>query len=167
MSGSNSAAPAFRRPTEADYPVLVRAIDDWWADRRTVTRLPRLWLRHFTGTSWLATDAEGRIIGFLVGFLSPDRADEACLHLVGVDPNRRRRGIGRALVERSVADATAAGRHRLVVTVSPDDPATLAFLRAVGFEVDAGPGTKPLYGVPAIPGFDFGREDAAVLIRQT
>ena len=51
--------------------------------------LPRLWFQHFTGTSWIAEDDEGRIVGFLVGFVSPDRPDEAYIHMVGTSPNHR------------------------------------------------------------------------------
>ena len=50
----------FRRPIEADYPAVMRVIDDWWGGRKMDVLLPRLWLQHFTGTSWLAETAERR-----------------------------------------------------------------------------------------------------------
>ena len=52
----------FRRPVEADYPSLVRVIDDWWGGRNMDFLLPRLWLQHFTGTSWLAETADGALL---------------------------------------------------------------------------------------------------------
>ena len=81
----------FRRPTEADHRDVVGQIDDWWGGRKVHQLLPRLWFQHFTGTSWIAEDAEGRPVGFLVGFVSPDRPDEAYIHMIGTSPNHRRR----------------------------------------------------------------------------
>src|ERR1700747_2199740 len=56
-----------RRPTEADYVPIVRLIDDWWGSGPGSESLDRLWLQHFTGTSWLAEVIGGRIGGFLLG----------------------------------------------------------------------------------------------------
>ena len=38
---------------------MVRQVDDWWGGRRLHALLPRLWFQHFTGTSWIAEDADG------------------------------------------------------------------------------------------------------------
>ena len=157
---------AFRRPTEADYPRISGVMDDWWGGREIARLLPRLWLQHFTGTSWIAEDAEGRLAGFLVGFLSPDRPEMAYCHVIATNPNRRRKGLGRALYERFFADASAAGRSVVTAITWPANRASLGFHRSLGFEVLAGEGTQNLYGTPATAGYDFGREDRAVLVRQ-
>lgn len=102
----------YRRPTETDYLPIVRVVDDWWADRHLDELLPRLWLQHFTGTSWLAETEDAALAGFLIGFLSPDHPDTACCHMVATNPNHRHEGIGRELYERFVADARAAGRSQ-------------------------------------------------------
>jgi ribosomal protein S18 acetylase RimI-like enzyme len=153
-----------RRPTEADYPAISQVIDDWWGGRKMDHLLPRLWLQHFTSTSWLAETDDGRLAGFLVGFLSPDREDTAYCHMIATNPNLRRRGLGRALYERFFTDARAAGRTRVVAVTWPANRLSLAFHRALGFEVQGGPGSQNLYGTPAQPGYDFG-EDRAILVR--
>jgi GNAT superfamily N-acetyltransferase len=155
----------YRRPSESDYPAIVGVIDDWWGERGADAQLPRLWLRHFTGTSWLAESADGRPAGVLIGFLSPDRPAEACCLLLGTSPNLRRQGIAGELMERFVADARRAGRTRIVSVVWPAARACVAFHRSAGFEPEAGPGVENLYGTPAFAGYDFGREDRAVLVR--
>ena len=155
----------FRRPTEGDYAAISRVIDDWWGGRRMDVLLPRLWLRHFTRTSWLAETGDGRLAGFLVGFMSPDRPDVGYCHLIAANPNLRRRGLGRALYDRFIDDAKAAGRTRIEAVTWPANRASLAFHRALGFEVQAGPGSQNLYGIPAQPGYDFDREDRAILVR--
>jgi ribosomal protein S18 acetylase RimI-like enzyme len=155
----------FRRPTEADYPAIIRVIDDWWGDRRMDVLLPRLWLQHFTGTSWLAETETGKLAGFLVGFLSPDKPDVAYCHMVATNPNARRHGLGRALYERFFADARAGGRSKVFAVTWPANRTSLAFHRSVGFDIQAGPGSQNLYGTPATAGYDFDREDRAILVR--
>ena len=156
----------FRRPTEADYSRISRVMDDWWGGRSMAGMLPRLWLQHFTGTSWLAETEDGALAGFLIGFMSPDQADTAYCHFIGTNPNLRKRGLGRALYERFFADARAAGRTRVRAITWPANRLSLAFHRAMGFEVREGDGTQNLYGTPAQPAYDFGREDRAILVRE-
>lgn len=162
---SNPEGVAFRRPTEADYPGMVRVIDDWWGGTKMDVLLPRLWLQHFTSTSWLAETADGRLAGFLIGFHSPDQADVAYCRLIATNPNLRKRGVGRALYERFFDDALRVGRHEVRAITWPGNRSSIAFHRALGFEVEAGPGSQNLYGSPAQPGYDFDREDRAILVR--
>ena len=65
-----------------------------------VALLPRLFLEHFAGTSLTAEDDRGELAGFLVGFDSPDHRGEAYVHFVGVRPDQRGSGLGRALHDR-------------------------------------------------------------------
>jgi N-acetylglutamate synthase-like GNAT family acetyltransferase len=155
----------FRRPTEADYPAIVRVIDDWWGGRKVDVLLPRLWLQHFTGTSWLAETVEGRLAGFLIGFHSPDQAHVAYCRLIATNPNVRLRGVGRALYERFFADARAADRSEVRAITWPGNRDSIAFHRALGFEVEVGPGSQNLYGTPSQPAYDFDREDRTILVR--
>ena len=171
MTELEKASPAepegisIRRPTEADYPAISHVLDDWWGGRNIDVLLPRLWLQHFTGTSWLAETEEGRLCGFLIGFMSPDHADVAYAHLIATNPSLRRRGLGRALYERFFADARAAGRTRVTAITWPANRQSLAFHEALGFEVQRGAGTQNLYGTPSQAGYDFEREDRAILVR--
>ena len=165
-SQSTLAGITFRRPTEADYPAIIRVVDEWWGDRSLSKLLPRLWLQHFTGTSWLAEQPDGRLAGFLVGFLSPDHPDVAYSHMVATNPNLRRQGLGAALYDRFIGDARAAGASHVHAITWPGNRVSLAFHRSIGFEVQGLPGSQNLYGTPALPGYDFDREDRAVMIRR-
>ena len=158
-------AVTFRRPTEADYPRITAVIDEWWGGRELDHLLPRLWLQHFTGTSWLAETGDGRLAGFLIGFLSPDQPDAAYCHLIATNPNLRRRGLGRALYERFFEDAGTGGRRSVTAITWPANHGSIAFHRALGFVVQQGPGSQNLYGTPARAGYDFDREDRAILVR--
>ncbi len=166
LGGAVPPGITFRRPTEADYPTIIRVVDDWWGGRNLSKLLPRLWLQHFTGTSWLAEDSEGRLAGFLIGFLSPDHPDTAYAHMVATNPNLRRRGLGATLYDHFIADARAAGRSQVRAITWPGNRASLAFHRSIGFELEGLPGSQNLYGTPAQPGYDFDREDRAVMRRR-
>jgi ribosomal protein S18 acetylase RimI-like enzyme len=83
----------------------------------------------------------GEILGFLTYVTRFDEAAEITWMAVRAD--RRRSGIGHALIERLTGDLIAAGRRiLLVLTVSPSDPgpdpddgyqSTRAFYRSAGF----------------------------------
>ncbi len=156
----------FRRPVEADYAAIIAVVDDWWGGRRLTSILPRLWLQHFTGTSWIAETGDAHLAGFLIGFHSPDRGDVAYCHMIATDPNLRGRGLGRALYERFFADARAGGRTRVVAITWPANRISIAFHRALGFALEQGPGSQNLYGVPAYARYDYDTDDRSVLVRQ-
>jgi ribosomal protein S18 acetylase RimI-like enzyme len=165
LSAPPGEAVRFRRPSESDHRQIVDLVDEWWGGQRVHHLLPRLWFRHFSGTSWIAESPDGRLAGFLVGLVSPDRPNEGYAHLVAVNPNLRRTGIGRALYDRFFEDLRGRGASRVSATVWPDNRAAVRFHEALGFSVDAGPGTRPVHGVPAYPDYDGDRDDRVVLDR--
>lgn len=156
----------FRRPVESDHPGIVGEVDEWWGGRSLHQLLPRLWFQHFTGTSWVVEDTSGRVVGFLVGFISPDRPDEAYIHMVGTSPNHRRSGLGRALYERFFDDVRARGARRVTAVTWPGNRISVGFHRALGFLPSTGPGTQNLYGTPAYPDYDAARDDRVVFSRE-
>ncbi len=165
-AAGSEIAVRLRRPTEADHAAIVRHVDEWWGGRRLHDLLPRLWLRHFTGTSLVAETATGRLAGFLVGFRSPDHPDTAYVHMVATDPNLRGRGVARTMYERFFADMAALGVTRIEAVTWPGNRVSVAFHRALGFRPDDGPGTLPLYGTPAYPDYDYDGEDRVRLVRE-
>lgn len=155
----------FRRPTASDHRFLVGVVDEWWGGRRLHQLLPRLWLEHFAGTSWVVEDDRARIVGFLVGFVSPDHPDLAYVHMVATSPNHRRSGLGRALYERFFDDVRSRGVRQVTAVTWPGNRVSVGFHRALGFRIDDGPGTQRLYGTPAYPDHDAEGEDRVVFSR--
>ena len=95
--------------------------------------LPKLFFVHFRDTSFVAEE-DGTLAGFLCGFRSQTFDDEAYVHFVGIDPQRRGSGLGRALYGRFF-DAVAPRTVVRAVT-SPLNERSIAFHRAIGFEVE-------------------------------
>lgn len=165
MSAEETGDWRFRRPTDADHPAVVGVVDEWWAGRRVRALLPRLWFGHFAGSSWIVESEDGRLLGFVVGFVSPDHPTEAYIHMVGTNPNHRKRGLGHALYERFFEDARAKGARRVTAVTWPGNQISVRFHAAMGFRPDDGPGTQRLYGTVAYPDYDGEGEDRVLFVR--
>jgi predicted GNAT superfamily acetyltransferase len=122
-----------RHAEASDYARVNAVIDEWWGGRQMAAMLPKLFFVHFRDTSFIAED-DGALAGFLVGFKSPAFEDEAYVHFVGVDPSRRGSGLGRLLYERFFA--AVAPRSIVRAVTSPVNERSVAFHRALGFEVE-------------------------------
>jgi ribosomal protein S18 acetylase RimI-like enzyme len=123
-----------RAAEPGDYARVNEVIDEWWGGRQMAAMLPRLFFVHFSDTSFVAEDEEGQLAGFLVGFRSQTFDDEAYVHFVGVDPGLRGSGLGRELYERFFA--AVAPRTTVRAVTSPVNERSVAFHRALGFEVE-------------------------------
>ena len=126
---------AVRHAKPSDYGRVIGRINVWWGGREMAPILPRLFFLHFEGTSFVAEEGED-LAGFLCGFLSQTDEDEAYIHFVGVSPERRGEGIGRTLYERFFEEVRGQGRTVIRCVTSPANEASVAFHRALGFEVD-------------------------------
>jgi predicted GNAT superfamily acetyltransferase len=122
------------RPAEpADYLPVIAVVDQWWGGRAMAAMLPKLFFVHFRDTSFVA-EQDGELAGFLCGFRSQTFDDEAYIHFVGVDPERRGSGLGRLLYERFF-DAVHP-RSVVRAVTSPVNERSVAFHKALGFEVE-------------------------------
>jgi len=117
--------------------------------------LPKLFFIHFEGTSFVAEDEDGDLLGFVCGFLSQTAADEGYIHFVGVEPGARGDGLGRALYERFFEEVRGAGRTLVRCVTSPTNQRSVAFHEAMGFEVDR-----------IVPDYDGPGEDRVLLVKR-
>jgi predicted GNAT superfamily acetyltransferase len=124
---------AVRAARPADFDTIIAVADDWWG--RPISKvLSRLFLDHFFGTSLIA-EHDGELAGFLIGFLSPSQPREAYIHFAGVAPAWRRTGLARRLYEQFFDHARTDGRTIFEAITSPENGASIAFHRAMGFTV--------------------------------
>jgi ribosomal protein S18 acetylase RimI-like enzyme len=122
-----------RHADPSDYTVVIGVVDQWWGGRPMAAMLPKLFFVHFRDTSFVAEEDDG-IAGFLCGFRSQTHDEEAYIHFVGVDPDRRGAGIARSLYERFFA--AVAPRATVRAVTSPLNQQSIAFHLALGFEVE-------------------------------
>ncbi|MDT0545754.1 MULTISPECIES: GNAT family N-acetyltransferase [Streptomyces] len=162
--------PDPRQARVSDHPALVECVRTWWGDSRTPQQarelsllLPRLFLQFFSGTSLVREGGSGEVEAFLVGFYSGDNDREAYIHFVGVDPRLRGQGVARGLYEAFFRRAAGAGRTEVRAITSPGNTGSIAFHRALGFELEAG--DRELDGVPVHSDYD-GLGQARVCFRR-
>jgi GNAT superfamily N-acetyltransferase len=62
--------------------------------------------------------------------------DVACLRMLGVDPEARGRGLGRALVQAVIDRCRAAGKQELILRTTPPMEIAAALYRSMGFQRD-------------------------------
>ncbi|MGH3327194.1 MAG: GNAT family N-acetyltransferase [Streptomycetales bacterium] len=122
-----------REAVPADYDTIITLMDSWWG-RPVSAALPRLFLDHFHRTSFIVNRGQ-TLVGFLVGFFSPDRDGEAYIHFVGVHPDRRGAGIGRLLYERFFMLGADHGKTVVRAITPPINEHSVEFHRALGFDV--------------------------------
>ena len=144
----------WRRPERSDHARIVAVVDEWWGGRQMVAMLPRLFVDHFADMSYVVEDDDGRLVGFVIAFLSPTDAQTVYVHFIGVDPALRISGLGRELYTRVAREAKAAGRSRIAAVTSPVNTTSLAFHAALGFEIG-----------PVVPDYDGPGEDRVPLSR--
>ena len=142
-----------RHPHPDDHARVQAVLGRWWAGfgseagvRERAALLPRLFLEHFTDTSYLIEDDDGQLAAFLIGFLSPSRPGMAYVHFVGVDPAAQRAGLGRWLYARFCAAATARGAREVGCITSPGNRDSIAFHTRLGFRPE--PGDRTVDGIP-------------------
>lgn len=147
----------------SDYDRVISALNDWWGGRLMSDMLPRLFFVHFRGTSFVAEE-NGKIIGFLVGFLSQTFAEEAYVHFVGVHPDSRRRGVGRALYERFFEAVERHGRPIVRCVTSPVNKASIAFHTRIGFQIE--PQNAIADGIAIYPDYDGPAHDRVLFVKK-
>jgi predicted GNAT superfamily acetyltransferase len=127
-----------RTAAAADHACVLEVADEWWGGREIAWLAQRLFLEHFADTSLIAEDELG-LAGFLIGFLSQARPDEAYIHMVATRSDRRRTGLARDLYGRFFELARAAGRDVVTCITAPTNEASIAFHSALGFSADLDP----------------------------
>ncbi|MGH3134862.1 MAG: GNAT family N-acetyltransferase [Gaiellaceae bacterium] len=144
-----------RHAKPSDYGRVIGRINVWWGGRDMAPMLPKLFFLHFEGTSFVAEDEESDLVGFLCGFLSQTSDDEAYIHFVGVTPDKRGEGLGRALYEHFFDEVRSQGREVVRCVTSPVNKDSVGFHERLGFEVDR-----------VVPDYDGPGEDRVLLVKR-
>lgn len=146
----------------SDHPKIVSVMPEWWNGRDLRAMLPRLFLIHFCDTC-LVAEKGGEFIGFLVGFLSQSRKNEAYIHFVGVHPGYRKKGLGALLYGRFFRICREEGCSTVRSCTSPINAGSIEFHKKMGFTIE--PGDDAVDGIPVTK--DYNRPgDPKVLFRK-
>lgn len=148
------AGQFLRHARESDHPAIVEAIGRWWDvpdPSHLQLLMPRLFLQHFAGTSWIVESEAGELGAFLVGFRSQDKPQVAYIHFIGVDPELRRARIASQLYELFFAQMKEVGCTEVRCITGPRNTRSQAYHAAMGFTQH---GDEPVEGVLAFRDYD-------------
>lgn len=94
-------------------------------------------IRHITGAGWpfLVADRGGAVVGYAYATQFRDRQAYAltCENSIYIHPEHLGQGIGRALLDRLIAEAEAFGFRQMIAVIGGGEPASVALHTAAGF----------------------------------
>lgn len=122
-----------RNAREADFWKCFKIAKKAWPTFKERPSIYHLFCKFFNSTCFVA-EGNGKIHGFLLGFLSQVDPNEAYIHLVAVDPKHQRRGIARRLYDRFFKTVRRMGRRRVSLIVNPGNDRSLKFHEEYGFQ---------------------------------
>jgi GNAT superfamily N-acetyltransferase len=116
----------------ADIQQVLADHAHYWGGRdlRALHLLP---LVHEFGDTCLVARAAGGVLGYLLGFVTPDRT--GYVHLVATRDDARGAGVGRALYGAFTEAARRRGAVRLKAITTVGNEQSVAFHRRLGFTV--------------------------------
>lgn len=134
-----------RKITKGDFDQIVEVIDRWWGGPISTFAHPIFF--HELGDNALIVEQDGQLIGFLLGFIVFKSPKTGYVHLVGIHPDFRRKGVGRVLYETFTERCRNLGCMRMKAITTTGNEGSLQFHRALGWSADdvddyAGPGRK-------------------------
>ncbi|MFJ9866665.1 diaminobutyrate acetyltransferase [Streptomyces sp. NPDC101165] len=113
------------RPTVSDGAALWRLAKDSKTLDLNSSYSYLLWCRDFAGTSAVARGADGEPVGFVTGYVRPDRPGTLLVWQVAVDSAHRGLGIAAALLDGLTSRLTAElGITGVETTITPGNTAS-------------------------------------------
>jgi GNAT superfamily N-acetyltransferase len=128
--------------TKTDYDHIVSVIDRWWGGPSSALAHPIFFYE--LGRLARVVEAEGVLVGFLFGLICPDKP-VGYVHLVGIHPDYRRRGVGRLLYAAFEEDCRREKCRELKAITTLGNEGSVRFHQAQGWSMEevedyAGPG---------------------------
>jgi len=131
-----------RRLTKADYDYIVKIIDKWWGGPTSTLAHPVFFYE--LGSTASVAECDGRVVGFLFGFIAPD-GKTGYVHLVGIDPEFRRQRVASLLYGAFETECRDRGCGEMKAITTLGNEGSVRFHHASGWTSDdvedyAGPG---------------------------
>lgn len=120
-----------RKITKSDFDQIVEVIDRWWGGPISTIAHPIFFYE--LGDNALAAEEDGRLIGFLLGFIHFKEPKTGYVHLVGIHPEYRRRGVGRVLYAEFTERCRSLGCKRMKAITTTGNEGSIQFHEAVGW----------------------------------
>ncbi|MGF1629960.1 MAG: diaminobutyrate acetyltransferase [Kiloniellaceae bacterium] len=129
-------AVAYRRPRKADGARIWALIKNIEALDDNSMYCNLLQCSHFAGTCALA-EIDGRPVGWISGYLPPEKADTLFVWQVAVHPDARGRGIAKHLVRELLQRKGCERVRHIHSTITRDNAASWGLFRAIADDLNA------------------------------
>jgi len=110
-----------------------------------------LFAEHFAETCVLA-ERDGRVVGAVVGFMSPRRPDSVFVWQIGVSAAERGRGLAKKLIAQLLARPCCRAANYLEATVGVSNDASERLFRSVARDLGASCAVTEGFGEDLFPG---------------
>ncbi len=120
-----------RKITKGDFDQIVDVIDRWWGGPMANFAHPIFFYE--LGDNALIVEDDGRLIGFLLGFLVFKTPKTGYVHLVGIHPDYRRKGVARILYETFTERCRSLGCERMKAITTTGNEGSIRFHQALGW----------------------------------
>jgi L-2,4-diaminobutyric acid acetyltransferase len=137
-----------RPPTPADGPHLWALADSVGLDLNSPYAYV-MWSDYFAGSSTVAEDGDGEIVGFVTGFVAPDSPDTLFVWQVGVAEAARGQGVGGRMLDDLL---TRRSVRWLEATVTPTNEASAALFQRTAHRHGADVERSTVYPADLFPG---------------
>lgn len=118
--------------TKADYDTIVRVIDKWWGGPTSALAHPIFFYE--LGQHAMVVEVDDRLVGFLFGFVAPGGV--GYVHLVGIDPDYRRKHVGSMLYQAFEKACADAGCTSMKAITTLGNEGSVRFHEALGWQAD-------------------------------
>jgi len=122
-----------RRITKADFDRIVEVIDHWWGGPIGTFAHP-IFFYELGKHALIAEDEDAGMIGFLLGFVADEPVRTGYVHLVGIHPDFRRRGVGRLLYKTFIDECRSAGCQRMKAITTLGNEGSIRFHVALDWQ---------------------------------
>jgi len=134
-----------RNITKRDFDRIAEVIDHWWGGPIGTLAHPIFFYE--LGDMAVVVEENGEMIGFLLGFIAQNPVKTGYVHLVGIHPDFRRKGVGRQLYATFTQRAVREGCMRLKAITTTGNEGSIRFHVAQGWQAEeiddyAGPNRK-------------------------
>lgn len=122
--------------TQSDYEYIVSVLDRWWGGPSGTLAHPMFFYE--LGRLARVAVADDTVVGFLLGFICPDRPT-GYVHLVGIHPEYRRQGVGGLLYAAFEEGCRAEGCTELKAITTANNEGSVRFHLAQGWSMKEEP----------------------------
>ncbi|MGZ7108084.1 MAG: GNAT family N-acetyltransferase [Methanobacterium sp.] len=124
-----------------------------------------IFTKYFRSTCFVAELSSGGIAGFILGFISPENKEESYIHLLCVDPKKRKLNIGRKLMDAFIEMANLKECKIVKLITKPINWNAITFYKKLGFQEEKSGETMNVLGTTAIKNYDGPGEHMVVFYK--